>query len=202
MKKWIVTALALMGAATANAATVQAPAGLYKIDPTHASITWKVNHMGLSNYTARFTKFDASLNFQPDNLEDSKIEVTIDPTSVQTDYPNPEKEDFNKKIGTDANFLNAGKFSKITFTSTKIVKTSESSGKVTGDLTMLGVTKPVTLDVKFNGSMKEHPFTKGGALGFSGSTTIKRSDWGMTYGTPHVGDDVKVEIEAEFMEEK
>lgn len=203
MKSLLVALVAIFFSTASFAETkFEAPEGLYKIDPTHASLTWKINHMGLSNYTARFTKFDASLAFRPDAIETSKLEVTIDPLSVETDYPKPEEKDFNKKISTHEELLNAGKFPDIVFTSTSVEKTGDMTGKVTGDLTMLGVTKPVTLDVTFNGSMKEHPFTKQGALGFSATGTLKRSEWGMDYGTPNVGDEVQLIIEAEFLEEK
>lgn len=182
-----------------------APAGAYKLDKTHASITWKVKHLGLSNYTARFTKWDADLNFDPADPAKNTVSVTIDPTSVRTDYPyaktkgpDGKTEDFDKKISSDPTMLNAVKFPAITFKSTAVERTGENTGKVTGDLTMLGITKPVVVDATFNGGMKEFMGQPMGAVGFSGVTNIKRSDFGFTAGAPYVGDDVQVLIEAEF----
>lgn len=175
------------------------PAGLYKLDKTHASIVWKVNHLGLSDYTARFTKFEADLRLNPTNLESSKIIVNIDPTSIKTDYPEPEKKDFDAQLINDAGWFNAAQFPKITFTSTKVEKTGDDTGKVTGDLTFMGVTKPVTLDVKFNAALGNHPFANKPAVGFSATGTIKRSDFGMTKYIPQIGDEVKLLIEVEFM---
>ena len=93
------------------------PSGIYKLDKSHASLTWKVSHLGLSNYTARFTKFDADLLFDAMTPENSKIKVTIDPTSVRTDYPNSDKKDFDKQLSTDAGWLNGKQFPEITFLS-------------------------------------------------------------------------------------
>ncbi|MET0546668.1 MAG: YceI family protein [Caulobacterales bacterium] len=184
-----------------------APAGAYKLDNTHASITWKVMHMGMSNYTARFTKWDSELNFDPTDPAKNSVNVTIDAKSVRTDYPYAKTkapwggmEDFDAKISSDPTMLNAKKFPTITFKSTGVERTGEKTAKVTGDLTMLGVTKPITIDATFNGGMKEHPMLKAGAIGFSGVGTIKRSDFGFTAGAPFVGDDVQILIEAEYLQ--
>ena len=175
------------------------PAGLYKLDKSHASLVWKVSHLGLSNYTARFTSFDADLMLNPTNLESSKVNVTIDPTSIKTDYPEPEKKDFDAQLINDAGWFNAKQFPQITFKSTKVEKTGDDTGKVTGDLTFMGVTKPVTLDVKFNAALGNHPFANKPAVGFSATGTIKRSDFGMTKYIPQIGDEVSLLIEVEFM---
>ena len=177
---------------------VDVPAGTYKIDPTHASLTWKVSHMGLANYTARFTKLDATLAYDPAKPEASKLMATVDPTSLKTDFPFPEKENFDKVLAESAKWFNANVAKTITFNSTTVKMTGPRTADVTGDLTLLGVTKPVTLKVTLNGSMKEHPFTKKAAIGFSGTGTVKRSDFGMTNAIPIVGDDVTLLIEAEL----
>ena len=98
-------------------------------------------------------------------------------------------------------FLNSSQYPKINFVSTKVERLTEATGKVHGDLTLHGVTKPVTLDVTLNGA-KTHPMRGGGALGFSASTTFKRSDFGVKNMVPMVGDEVTVLIEAEFLEKK
>ena len=173
------------------------PAGTYKMDRAHASLTWKVSHLGLSNYTARFTNIDATLDIDPAKPETAKLAVTVDPTSIRTDYPFADKNDFDKELSADDKFFNTSKFSNITFTSTRIERTGATTATVTGDLTFLGVTKPVAIDVTLNGAI-EHPMTKQPMLGFSGVATLKRSEFGMTHGIPFVGDDVKLLIEAEF----
>lgn len=194
----VFSALAL-GASVTSAAAVEAPAGAYKLDPTHASVTFKVSHLGLSNYTARFSKIDADLTFDAADMSKSKLNVTIDPMSIRTDYPFADKKDFDKKLATDAEWFNAEFHPEITFASTAVEMTGEKTAKVTGDLTLLDVTKPVTLDVTLNGAMKEHPFLKKPALGFSATGSIKRSEFGFDKYVPMIGDDVALLIEAEFL---
>ncbi len=177
--------------------------GAYDLDKTHASLTWKVQHMGLAYYTARFTDFDIDLTFDAEHPQNSTVSATINPASVRTDYPNPEKEDFDKVLANDARWFNADAFPKITFTATGIELSGDKTGHVTGDLNFLGVSKPVTLDVALSGSHEKHPSSRIPALGFSATTTIKRSDWGLnTYLPAIVGDDVQIIIEAEFSKKK
>lgn len=175
------------------------PSGFYKMDPTHASLTWKVNHMGLSNYTARFTKFDIDLMVDTQDITKSQVKATIDPTSIRTDYPNAAEKDFDKKLSQDSGWFNAEQYPEITFSSATIEKTGDNTGTLTGDLTFLGVTKPVTMDVTLNGVLGNHPFANKPAIGFSASGSIKRSDFGMGTYIPTVGDEVSFVIEAEFI---
>lgn len=174
------------------------PAGVYVADDTHTSVTFKVSHLGLSKYTARFAKVQAELTYDPADPTKSSVTATIDPKSIRTDFPRPEEKDFDKKLSTDPEWLNADKFPAITFTSTRIEKTGDTTGKMYGDLTMLGVSKPVTLDVTFNGAYEKAPFSEVPAMGFSAKGTIKRSDWGFDTYVPNIGDEVEVLIEAEF----
>lgn len=192
------SAVAPGGAAIAKPLDV--PGGTYALDPTHASVTWKVNHLGLSNYTARFTKFDATVDLNPEDLAQSSLTVTIDPKSVKTDYPFADKKDFDKKIAEDPEFLNANEHPEITFKSTAVEMLSDTTAKVIGELTMLGKTNLVAVDVTLNGAVKEHPFQKVPALGFSATTKIKRSEYGFTKYIPVVGDEVAILIEAEFLQ--
>ncbi|PPD26021.1 MAG: polyisoprenoid-binding protein [Hyphomicrobium sp.] len=177
------------------------PAGVYKVDPTHNSVTWRVSHLGLSNYTARFTSVEAAIEFDPAKTETSKLTVSIDPTSLKTDYPYSDKKNFDKVLAEDKIWFNANVHKSITFKSSKVEMTGPKTAKVTGDLTLLGVTKPVTLDATLNGAMKEQPFAKKPALGFSASGQIKRSEFGMSTYVPLVGDDVTLLIEAEFLKD-
>jgi polyisoprenoid-binding protein YceI len=191
----VAAAFALAAPAFAQAAPLDVPAGEYVLDKTHASLTWQIRHMGLSNYTARFSTYDAVINLNPADPTKSSVTVTIDPTSVRTDFPFPEKEDFDKVIAEK--FLKASQHPKITFQSTGLVATGATTGKLTGNLTFLGVTKPVTLDVILNGA-KAHPMKKTPVLGFSATGVVKRSDFGSTEYLGPLGDDIKLIIEAEF----
>lgn len=174
------------------------PKGNYVLDLSHASVVWKVSHLGLSNYVARFADFDAAIEFDPNNVEKSVVTATIDPMSIQTAYPNAQEKDFNKTLATDEGWFNAGKFASIDFASTSIEMTGESTAVMQGDLTFLGVTLPVSLDVTFNGAMLRQPFSGKPTMGFSATTTIERSKWGMTKYVPNIGDTVEVMIEGEF----
>lgn len=180
----------------AQAAPLSVPAGEYVLEKTHASLTWKINHMGLSYYTARFTSFDSTINLDPKTPTNSTVSVTIDPRSVRTDFPFPEKEDFDKVIAEKV--LQAGQFPTITFQSTGLTATGATTGKLAGNLTLMGVTKPVTLDVTLNGA-KEHPMRKVPVLGFSATGSFKRSDFGSTFLQGPIGDEINVLIEVEFL---
>lgn len=183
-------------------------AGTYKLDPTHASITWKVNHFGLSHYTARFKTFDATLTFNPEDPAANAIEVTIDPLSVETDYPGDYTgthtgtpyASWNEDLGKDAKWLNGVTYPAITFKSTGATKLTPTTGTVTGDLTFLGVTKPVTLDVTYNGVAQMPWAPDSDKIGFSARTVLKRSEFGSTTFAPNIGDEVEVIVEAEFSE--
>ena len=197
IKSLIVAAALVSGAPLlAQAAPLNVPAGEYALDKTHASLTWQVNHLGLSNYTARFASYDATINLNPAEPTKSSVTVTIDPRSVRTDFPFPEKEDFDAVIAD--RFLQAGAYPTITFQSSALEATGAQTGRLTGNLTFLGVTRPVVLDVTLNAA-KDHPMRKTPALGFSATGTIKRSDFGSKELLGPVGDDIKLMIEAEFM---
>ena len=180
-----------------QAAPLTIAAGDYVLDKTHASLTWKIKHLGLSWYTARFTSFDANVRLDPQTVTNSSVSVTIDPKSVRTDYPFPEKEDFDKVISEK--FLKSGEFPTITFQSTSLVATDTSEGKLHGNLTLLGVTKPVTLDVKLVGATDKHPMNEKSAFGIHAKGEIKRSDFGQTELQGVLGDEIKLEINGEFI---
>lgn len=182
-----------------------APAGRYKTDPLHSSLNFRVNHMGFSHYTARFLKFDATLDFDPKNVAAMKLSASIDPKSLQTNYPqpNPEKVDFDKQL-SGPEFLDADKYPAMTFVSTKVAPTGSDTADVTGDFTLHGVTKPVTLHVKYNGGYPGMSLDPGGRIGFSATGTLKRSDFGIGFGIPAPGsnmgvfDEVEIAIETEM----
>jgi polyisoprenoid-binding protein YceI len=183
------------------------PAGTYYIDRGHTRILFRVSHLGLSNFTALFTDYDATLTFDPDNPAAMSLTATIDAGSVETHYPDPAL-DFNAVVA-GPEFLDAAQFAAITFTSTAVVPTGDKSADVTGDLTLHGVTQPVILQVTFNGGYGPTDFDPGGSrIGFSATGQIMRSDFGMGYGVPAPGttfgvsDAVEIVIEAEFTANK
>ncbi|GMB79291.1 YceI family protein [Shinella zoogloeoides] len=189
-------ALALGTTAVVAAPTDPAPGGAYKTDPSHSSFNWSFNHSGLSHYTARFTGVDARLDWKPEKPEASTLSVTIDPLSVRTDYPWPEKVDFDKEIGGEETFLAA---KPITFVSKSIHVTGERTGTVEGLLTLRGETHPARLDVTFNGSMAEHPMMGVPKIGFSATGSIRRSEWGLDFAIPELGDEVTFAIETQMV---
>lgn len=179
-----------------------APAGAYVSDKTHTFIQWQGLHNGLAWYTAGFTNFDIQLTFDPADVAKSKVTATIDPKSVETNFnrtrPAGNTTDFNAEVANDARFLNAAKFPAITFASTSITKTGEKTGKVTGNLTFLGVTKPVTLDVTYTGNRND-PRANKHKVGFQLKGSFKRTDFGMPAGGP-IGDEIKIEVNSELVQ--
>jgi polyisoprenoid-binding protein YceI len=191
----------MAGPAMAAAAAPQPPAGAYVMDKPHTSVTFRVSHMGFSRYTARFASIDGRLKFDPAKPAAMAVEATIDPQSLTLNAP---PAGFHDQL-MGPSFFDAAKFRTITFKSTKVALTGPHAAKVTGDLTLHGVTKPVTLDVTYNGGYPANAMDPGGArIGFSAHGTIKRSAFGMGFGVPApgstmgVGDDVEVMIETEF----
>lgn len=176
-----------------------APTGVYVTDPAHTSLTWKISHFGLSSYTARFTGIEAQLDWNAEKPETSHLTVSVDPLSVKTDFPFPDVEDFDGKIGGGADFLAA---KPIAFETRAIKVTGEGQATVTGDLTFRGETHPASLVVHFNGSVAEHPMDKKPRLGFSATGVVHRTDWGLGFAVPALGEDVDLVIEAEFVPPK
>lgn len=176
------------------------PVGAYALDRSHASLLFSVDHLGFSNYNMRFTKFDVALHFNPLDVEKSYATVTIDANSLTLDNAPPGfKEELLGK-----NWINAAKHPKIIFKTTKVEIEGKSSANVFGDLTLNGVTKPVALNVIYNGGYGGHPMDPGPRIGFSGTTAFNRSDFGVKAGIPPkgskmgVGDEVGVEFELEL----
>jgi polyisoprenoid-binding protein YceI len=182
------------------AVKVDAPAGDYTIDKAHASLFFRVSHLGFSNYTARFSKFDAKLHFDPANPASSTVEATVDPASLGLENP---PAGFLKELLGDK-FLDAKQFPTMTFKSTSVEVTGADTAKITGDFTMHGVTKPVVLNAKFNGGWPGMMMDPHARIGFSADGVLKRSEFGIGYGVPAPGtnmgvsDDVHFMIEAEF----
>jgi polyisoprenoid-binding protein YceI len=185
------------------ASTKDVPAGAYEIDPMHASLIFRVSHLGFSNYTARFKRFTGQLQFDPKNLAAATLSVNVDPRSIETDFPDPAQIDFNAELQGEQ-WLNTAQYPELTFRSTGITLTGANTMQVTGDLTLRGITKPVVLATTFNGGYAGHPLEPRARIGFSARGELKRSDFGISYGIPAAGttmgvsDRVEVIIEAEF----
>lgn len=180
---------------------VNLPAGDYRTDPSHTSLTFGVDHLSFSHYTAHFTKIDAKLKLDPAHPEAAILTANIDPQSLELN--NPPKGFHDEMMGKM--FFDAASFPKITYTSTKIDMTGANTARVTGDLALHGVTRSVTLYVTFNGG---YPGLAGmdpnARIGFSAKGKLKRSLFGMGYGVPApgttmgVGDEVDFSIETEM----
>jgi polyisoprenoid-binding protein YceI len=221
MKKFVMTALLLALAAGSQpqtvaedtkpkgadqvlpASTAAIPAGAYTLDRAHASLIFRVNHLGFSNYTARFKRFDAQLEFDPANLATSKLVATVDANSLETDFPDPALLDFNAVLKGDE-WLDVVRFPEIRFESKEIDVIAEGRMRVNGELTLHGVTRPIALEARFNGGYAGHPMDPNARIGFSAHGTLERSEFGIAYGVPAPGttmgvsDEVNVVIEAEF----
>jgi polyisoprenoid-binding protein YceI len=182
----------LLAAALAlTAASAFATAEIYTIDGTHSQANFTWNHFGFSNPSAGFDKIEGTIRYDADDVAKSAVDVTIAIDSINTHVA---KLDTHLK---SADFFDAGKFPTATFKSTKIEKgASNGSFKVSGDLTLHGVTKPVTLDATLNG-IGEHPIRKVPTIGFDGHTTVKRSDFGMGAYVPNVSDEVRIRLTTE-----
>lgn len=176
------------------------PAGDYKIDPAHATLVFTVNHLGFSHYTGQFTRFTADLTLDPANPATAQLTATVDPTSLS--IPSP-PDGFVAEL-TGEQWLNAAAFPEMIFKSTGVAMTGANTADVTGDFTLHGVTKPVTLAMTFNGGWSGIPQDPHARIGFSAKGALKRSDFGLTMGVPAPGstmgvsDEVTIAIEAEF----
>ena len=167
------------------------PGGLYTLDSSHAHALFFINHMGFSEYTGGFNDISGNMTFKPDDLANSKLDVTIKVDSV-----NVQSELLAENLkGTE--FFDAEKYPEITFTATKLVAQTGKHGKMTGLLTMHGVTRPITLDVHFMGG-GVMPLNNTMTMGFVATGKLKRSDFGITDYLPGLGDDVLLDISAEF----
>lgn len=179
------------------------PAGTYSLDRSHASLIFRVDHLGFSNYTARFVEFDAELEFDPADPAAAELVATVDATSLETDFPFPEMVDFNAQLQGEE-WLHTAAHPRLTFRSTSVTLTGANTARIDGELTLRGVTRPMALHATFNGGYAGHPMDPNARIGFSARGALLRSDYGMTYGIPEPGtkmgvsDQVEVIVEAEL----
>jgi polyisoprenoid-binding protein YceI len=180
----------LAAALSALVAPAFAAPTTYKLDPYHTDVIATWSHFGFSNPSAHFGEADGSLTYDPANVAKSSVEVTLPLSGLQAF-----SEKFNTHLNS-ADFFDSAKFPAATFKSTKVEAAGQGKLKVTGDLTIKGITKPVVLDVTLN-KAAEHPMKKAPSIGFDATATVKRSDFGVGAYAPMVGDEVKLRITTE-----
>ncbi len=164
--------------------------GTYQIDESHVHAMFKVSHLGFSETIGGFDKISGTFTLDAENPSNSSVNVTIDTASIDSGW------DARDDHLRNADFFNVEEYPEMTFVSTSVEPTGDNTATVTGDLTMLGETHPVTLDVTLNGA-GAHPFSGKYIAGFSATGTLDRTQWGMDYGAPAVGSEVELTITAE-----
>lgn len=165
--------------------------GLYEIDDRHSYLSFSYSHLGLSNSQLQFADFAASLDLNGDDMSQSTVNITIDAASVVSAVTELD----NDLKGPD--FFDVDNYPEITFRSTAYEETSESTGRLTGDLNVRGVTKPLTLDVMIN-SAAMNPLNRKEMIGITATGSLKRSDYGLTAYPALASDEVSVQVQAEF----
>lgn len=185
--------LTVAGGARANVVShdpAATPAGHYVLDKEHASIVLRVRHMGFSRYTMRFNRLDSAFTYDPLHPEATQVSAEIEAESLDAGPNRLGKQFANQFLDAEAN-------PKIVFVSKALKLNGDGTGVLTGELTLRGVTRPVDLNVLFNGVGPG--LLAGHRVGFSATGTLRRSDFGSTLYLPNlVGDDVDFEIEVEF----
>lgn len=169
--------------------------GAYTLDTDHAALLFKINHLGFSTFIGRFTEFDATLDFDPENISAANLEVIIDMASINVNLP-----EFEEELRGD-NWLDVEAYPQAAYRTTGLIEEIDENNFVfAGDLTFHGVTNPVNLEVEFHGGGRNF-LTRSYTLGFSGSATFLRSEFGVDRFTSFgVGDEIELEIHVEFME--
>ncbi|MDR1076007.1 MAG: YceI family protein [Xanthomonadaceae bacterium] len=164
----------------------------YRIDPAHTDVLAQWNHFGFSNPSAHFGQANGTLVYDADNVAASSVEVTLPISGLESFVP-----DLNTHLlGPD--FFSVVQFPTATFKSTRVESAGTDTLKVTGDLTVKGITRPVQLDVTLNGR-GEHMMAKRDAIGFDATAVVKRSDFGMSEFIPAVSDEIRLRITTEAL---
>jgi polyisoprenoid-binding protein YceI len=173
------------------AAPAELPAGSYRVDPEHAALLFKIDHLGFSQLVGRFDRFDATLDLDPEQPEAARLTVLVEVESIDLNLPEFEQD----LRGPD--WFDVAQFPQARFVSRAVAITGDDTGRITGDLTLHGVTRPVTLEVTLNGA-GDSLITGRYSLGFAAIGSLERSEFGLGAYAPAVGDDVVLEIHAEF----
>ena len=171
--------------------SVAMAADTFALDPAHTQTVFMINHLGYSTITGSFHDLKGTLSLDQKAPEQSSVEVTIGTSSVDTGFQ-PRDDVLRSKT-----FFDAADFPTMTFKSTRVVVTGKGTADILGSLTMLGVTKPVVLKTLFNRLAPDQMRNNAVAVGFTGTTTIKRSDFGMKAYLPYLGDEVNITVNFE-----
>jgi polyisoprenoid-binding protein YceI len=182
--------LASVAALVVLAAPATAAPETYKLEPAHSQIVFSYDHLGFSTTWGMFSGFDGTIQFDSANPASSSVSVAFPVRTMLTGW----QERFDAFMGPD--FLDAAADEMVTFTSTAIEVTGDKTAKITGDLTLNGVTKPVVLDTVLN-LAGPHPVEQKPWLGFSATTTLVRSEFGLGAFAPFIGDTVALQISVE-----
>jgi polyisoprenoid-binding protein YceI len=174
---------------THDPAEVQA--GAYTVDPNHTQIGFTLSHMGFSNYSGRLAGVSGTLTLAGGDHAASKLSASVPTAAFSTTSPQLDEE------LKSADWFDAKKFPTISFTSTKVTPTGADSATIEGELTMHGVTKPVTLTAHFIGT-GANPMSKKVTVGFDATGTVKRSEFGVTKYVPMIGDEVALSLHGAF----
>ncbi len=161
----------------------------YTFDPLHSTVVWQVSHFGFSKPSGKFFA-RGTLQYDPQDLKNSQVNATLNLTEGVTGIPDLDKH-LKGKL-----FFNVEQFPTATFISNNVDITAQHVSKVHGLLTLHGITKPITLDVKLN-QIAQNPINDKESIGFSATAQLKRSDFGMTTMLPGIGDEVSLIIEVE-----
>lgn len=187
MKKF---AFILSAVVTLTAFTTLAP---WKSDKPHSQLGFTVTHLGIADVSGTFNDFDVTVAASKPDFSDAVFELSANAASIDTRV-----EARNNHLKS-ADFFDVAKYPTITFKSTSLQKNGENTYKLHGDLTLHGVTKPVTLDLRYNGTV-ENPMSKKATAGFQLTGTIKRSDFavGNNFPAPMISDEVRIKADGEF----
>jgi polyisoprenoid-binding protein YceI len=186
-----VAATLLVFAASASADLADVPSGEYGVDKSHGYITYTYDHQGYSTPHIGFDSFDLTLTLDSANPEKSELNVVIDATSINSRVPA-----FDGHLN-GPNFFDTANHPEITFNSTGMKSTGEDTYDVMGDLTIKGISKPVTITATIK-KAGEHPRSKKPLIGVTGEAKVSRADWGLTRAAPMVGDEISIFISVEM----
>jgi polyisoprenoid-binding protein YceI len=187
--------LCLAAAGVLAASSAQAAPQTYKLVKDHVNVTFSINHIGFSNTHGWFREPDGTLVLDADKPEASKVDITVNTASIDTNQAQRDKD------LSGGQWLDVAKFPTMHFVSTKVTRTGQDTADVTGDLTLHGVTKPLVLKTKLN-KLGPSPFGGTPTVGFSATGSLKRSDYGIATFLPNIGDEVQIVIDAEFNQPK
>src|SRR5215203_3410649 len=167
----------------------------WKNDKPHSQLSFAVTHLGVSDVSGTFNDFDVTVNASKPDFSDAKFEFTATVNSIDT------RVEARDKHLKSADFFDAEKYPQMTFTSTSLKRNGKDKYKLSGDLTMHGITMPVALDLSYRGTV-ENPMSKKQTAGFQLTGVIKRSDFGIgeKFAAPFISDEVRIKADGEFIQ--